>query len=138
MTTATATFKPYTYEIGANRYGGHCVCGTYVAAGDGFYWNGRLTCSVPGALGDLGGICERYADIEIAAAKAAAEARATFVAPEPTAADVARNARRAAEDAAWTAKGLTRCDRCGGAGGASHWPGFTCYDCGGHGAVAAH
>lgn len=28
------------------------------------------------------------------------------------------------------------CGRCGGAGGASCWPGWTCYDCGGRGTVA--
>jgi hypothetical protein len=48
--------------------------------------------------------------------------------------EVRREARRRqieAEDAAWAARGMTRCDRCGGAGGAAHWPGFTCYDCDG-------
>lgn len=29
---------------------------------------------------------------------------------------------------------LVRCQRCGGAGGFNHWPGFTCYDCNGTGA----
>lgn len=46
-----------------------------------------------------------------------------------------RETREAARDAAWTARGLVRCDRCGGAGGAKHWPGFTCYDCDGIGAT---
>lgn len=45
--------------------------------------------------------------------------------------------RRAAQDTAWAVHGLTRCDRCGGAGGAKQWPGFTCYDCEGRGAVPA-
>lgn len=43
----------------------------------------------------------------------------------------------AAQDAAWARQGLVRCDHCGGVGGASHWPGYTCYDCGGVGAVPA-
>jgi len=30
-------------------------------------------------------------------------------------------------------RGLQLCERCGGAGGASQWPGFTCYDCVGKG-----
>lgn len=29
----------------------------------------------------------------------------------------------------WTA--MEACHRCGGAGGSRHWPGFTCYECGG-------
>ncbi len=29
------------------------------------------------------------------------------------------------------------CDRCGGAGGLSSWPGFVCYDCGGRGWILA-
>lgn len=45
--------------------------------------------------------------------------------------------REAAREAAWAARGEERCDRCGGAGGANHWPGFTCYDCGGRGSVPA-
>jgi hypothetical protein len=28
---------------------------------------------------------------------------------------------------------LNACTRCGGAGGSTGWPGFTCFDCGGHG-----
>jgi len=28
-----------------------------------------------------------------------------------------------------------RCQRCGGAGGARHWPGYTCFECGGSGSV---
>jgi hypothetical protein len=30
-------------------------------------------------------------------------------------------------------RGLQLCHRCGGAGGASQWPGYTCFDCGGKG-----
>lgn len=30
-------------------------------------------------------------------------------------------------------RGLQLCGRCGGAGGASQWPGCTCFDCGGKG-----
>lgn len=29
------------------------------------------------------------------------------------------------------------CDRCGGLGGASHWPGFTCFECNGAGSVGS-
>lgn len=53
--------------------------------------------------------------------------------------DAAREAtriREAARDAEWARQGLVRCDRCGGVGGASHWPGFTCFDCDGRGCVA--
>jgi len=39
------------------------------------------------------------------------------------------------KEAAWEQQGLERCSRCGGMGGSSHWPGFTCFDCGGSGAV---
>jgi hypothetical protein len=31
------------------------------------------------------------------------------------------------------ARGVFSCQRCGGAGGAQKWPGWTCYDCGGDG-----
>lgn len=51
----------------------------------------------------------------------------------------ARRAERdrieAAKDAVWADRGLVRCDRCGGAGGSTSWPGFYCFDCGGEGAV---
>jgi len=30
-------------------------------------------------------------------------------------------------------RGFQLCERCGGAGGASQWPGYTCFDCGGKG-----
>lgn len=43
--------------------------------------------------------------------------------------------KRVEEDARWERMGLTRCERCGGAGGHDGWPGFTCYDCGGQGAT---
>jgi hypothetical protein len=42
---------------------------------------------------------------------------------------------RAEQDAAWAKQGLVRCERCDGQGGASHWPGFTCFDCDGRCAV---
>ena len=35
----------------------------------------------------------------------------------------------------WVKRGMKRCTRCGGAGGFKHWPGFTCFDCEGEGAV---
>lgn len=42
---------------------------------------------------------------------------------------------KAAAWARWVAeveaRGEKVCDRCGGQGGANHWPGFTCYECGG-------
>lgn len=48
----------------------------------------------------------------------------------------AEQARKDAEqDAKWDARGLKRCERCFGRGGRADWPGFTCFDCDGHGAV---
>ncbi len=44
-------------------------------------------------------------------------------------------ARDAAQDARWKAQGLVRCGRCFGAGGRKDWPGFSCFDCDGRGAV---
>lgn len=46
-------------------------------------------------------------------------------------------ARTAAEDAALAARGLVRCDRCGGAGRHEQWrsTGYACFKCDGHGAV---
>jgi hypothetical protein len=32
----------------------------------------------------------------------------------------------------------TSCGRCGGAGGSSHWPGWTCFRCGGNGSDPTH
>jgi hypothetical protein len=51
----------------------------------------------------------------------------------------ARRERMVAEDAAWTAQGLKRCVRCGGAGRNDAWwaTGYTCFECEGRGAVAA-
>lgn len=34
-------------------------------------------------------------------------------------------------------RGMRTCPPCGGAGGSSHWPGFTCYECGGRCEVPA-
>lgn len=55
-------------------------------------------------------------------------------AEETKAAHLAAEAKR---EAKWAAQGLERCDRCGGAGGHNQWPGFTCFDCGGIGALPA-
>ena len=41
----------------------------------------------------------------------------------------------AEREARWARQGLVSCSRCGGEGGAAHWPGFDCFDCGGRGAV---
>lgn len=49
--------------------------------------------------------------------------------------EAARQAERSRQDAAWAAKGLERCDRCDGQGGRKEWPGFTCFKCGGTGAL---
>jgi len=51
----------------------------------------------------------------------------------------ARRERMAAEDAALAAKGLKRCDRCGGAGRSEKWylTGYTCYTCEGAGSIPA-
>ena len=35
------------------------------------------------------------------------------------------------------ASGREICDRCGGAGGASQWPGFTCFECNGAGSTGS-
>lgn len=48
--------------------------------------------------------------------------------------EAARLAERTRQDEAWAAKGLERCERCDGQGGRKEWPGFTCFECGGHGA----
>lgn len=57
--------------------------------------------------------------------------------PERLARIAEENARRAAEDDAWLARGLVRCDRCGGAGRHEQWrnTGYTCFGCDGYGAV---
>lgn len=43
----------------------------------------------------------------------------------------------AARDEYARKNGGTTCKRCSGAGGASQWPGFVCYDCGGKGYTVA-
>ena len=43
---------------------------------------------------------------------------------------------RAAFAAYLDRRGLQLCERCGGAGGASQWPGYTCYGCIGKGYTA--
>lgn len=50
-----------------------------------------------------------------------------------------RERQMEAEDAAWAAQGLERCDRCGGIGSSEAWrnTGHACYKCEGHGAVVA-
>jgi hypothetical protein len=52
--------------------------------------------------------------------------------------DAVNGAKREETQRAWAAEvarheamGEKVCDRCGGAGGFAHWPGFTCYECGG-------
>lgn len=60
------------------------------------------------------------------------DARDIITADADRAAHIAREAKR---DAAWKRAGMHRCQRCGGAGGHKMWPGFTCFECGGHGAT---
>lgn len=62
------------------------------------------------------------------AARALELAREYFdTAPSPAFARAAALAEQRGEDV---------CARCGGAGGASQWPGWTCFDCSGRGTVA--
>lgn len=134
--------------MSANRYAGRCAdCGTQVDAGEGVYDNGTLRCGIADAntMHDVNGeavivatyACPRY---QAAEAQQVAQARAARAAYKPSAEEIAAQAARhqqwAQEDAAWAARGLTRCRRCGGGGGNQAWPGFTCYDCAGVGAVA--
>jgi hypothetical protein len=129
--------------MNTNRYPGICSCGTRVAAGDGYYETGNVYCDLPVGHGEEFTIdgqtvgvqtyaCPTYRQAEARRLARAYAARATAT-PRPADPEVV--ARRAAEDEQWAARGLTRCDRCGGVGGHQSWPGFTCYDCGGHGAV---
>lgn len=135
--------------MSANRYPGTCSgCGVHVAAGDGVLDGRAVFCTQP--LGptryDIDGFafivdtvtCETGQRRE-ANRKAKAEAvRAAVVAdPGVVAERAARQARDAEQDAKWAARGMTRCDRCGGEGGSQSWPGFSCYKCEGHGAVTA-
>jgi len=132
------TFEPYAWFDGRpNRYAGHGSCGSYVYAGEGYY-NGQVYCSAPGNVLDTAWLCE------VGSKRTIAEIIAKRNAPAPTpreltADEIARQEQRraqfAAQDAAWESQGLCRCNRCGGAGGSTQWPGFTCYDCGGSGAV---
>lgn len=142
MTTETTyRFEAFEFEIGENRYGGFCNCGAYVQAGEGLYWS-SVYCSQPGHIpGGVSHICSASAPREIAQMQKIQAALRERLAnpPQLSAEEIARRqaaaARHAEEDAAWAARGLCRCKRCGGAGGSSMWPGWACYDCGGSGAV---
>jgi len=128
-----------------NRYPGDCAdCVTYVEAGAGVYTDRVLRCA-PAAnptTYEIDGItvladtyaCPTYQRREAKQKAAAIIARAAFVeSPQEIADRTARAAVRAEQDMAWAARGLARCQRCGGAGGHSSWPGFNCYDCDGRG-----
>lgn len=115
-----------------NRYAGACAtCHTHVPAQQGYY-DGNLWCAEPVRYDSMT-MCPTAAKWQAAADKKAAEARAAYVAPEPTADEIARRNQYAARAAAWEAEGKRECGRCGGNGGSRHWPGYTCYGCEGRG-----
>lgn len=125
-----------------NRYPGYCAgCSTYVYRGKGIYHNGNLWCEEPTLYGSAHScaeghkIDERQRAASLAVMRQSAAERAARV---PTAEELERQEQRAEQDRRWAARGLTRCKRCSGAGGASQWPGFTCYECGGTGCTSTH
>ena len=130
-----------TTDYLTNRYAGTCCgCGSHVYAREGFYHYGNVWCEIP-TMEWSASLCSKGHEI---AAREREESRKRqhqmnaeranrVSSPE----EIARQAKHAEQDAAWQARGLVRCKRCGGAGGSSHWPGFTCYECGGHGATPA-
>ena len=118
--------------MSANRYAGTCAtCHTRVPAGQGYY-DGNLWCAEPVRY-EMMTMCPTAARWQEASDRKDAERRATQVAPEPTAEEIARRAQYAARAAVWEAEGKRECGRCGGNGGSHHWPGYTCYGCEGRG-----
>ena len=140
-----------------NRYAGRCSCGANVEAGAGIYFAGATYCDEPVWQGgdvewdgetiavEVVGcptLRRREARLYITSRRERIAYEASEEGQQRAAAIAERAARNAAaraeQDATWAAHGLERCGRCGGAGGSSHWPGYTCYDCGGDGAVHTH
>lgn len=119
--------------MNTNKYPGVCSgCSERVGAGDGSYDLGSVWCSPTVRVGDLT-TCERYAPVERKIDEESTQNQLAQARRLPTEEERARQIERAAEDRAWAKQGLRRCKRCHGAGGSHSWPGFTCYDCGGHG-----
>jgi DnaJ-class molecular chaperone len=119
--------------MSANRYPGTCAtCHTRVPAGQGYY-DGNLWCAEPVRYDGTMTMCPTAAGWQEASDRKDAERRATQVAPEPTAEEIAQREFYAARRVAWAAEGKRECGRCGGNGGSQAWPGYVCYGCEGRG-----
>jgi len=116
-----------------NKYPGICCgCGARVEAGEGIYQSGGNTwCSMPNRVSDHLSCATGHAR-RASAPKVSLEPN-----PEIVRVETERMAKFAEQDRIWASQGLCRCGRCGGAGGSSMWPGFTCYECGGRGTLVA-
>lgn len=125
-----------------NRYPGYCAgCSTYVYRGEGVYASGDLWCEEPTLSGSAHSCSKGHdrAERERAASfSMMRESAAERAARVPTPEEIERQEQRAEQDRRWAAQGMTRCNRCGGAGGSNQWPGFTCYECGGAGCTHVH
>ena len=146
-----------------NKYRGQCAgCGVTVYPQEGIWRDGEVWCEMPSIhLGSLI-TCSTDADRQRVERDRASEvnkgrADRSYVSADPIAQERivaywrdmdqrtadpeyqarqrARSERIAREEADWARQGLERCERCGGAGGSHSWPGWACYDCGGHGAL---
>jgi DnaJ-class molecular chaperone len=133
-------FTPDRYFTGqTNRYAGNCACCLErVRPDEGYYDGNDVWCSTPGSVGDINRVCEDRTAWGIQQAIKLDEARERNMQPrERTAKQIEWDTKRAEQDRVWAAQGLRRCVRCSGEGGASSWPGFTCFDCGGSGTQVA-
>jgi hypothetical protein len=122
----------------SNRYPGICLyCGKRIAAGDGLLDGSNVYCYE----GEYDDWLARENEARARAVRANADAVAVnrFLVRfglgwiDPAAAE--RNRRALEVQNLADARGEKVCGRCGGAGGSSHWPGYTCYDCGGRGTM---
>ena len=119
--------------MSANRYAGSCAtCHERVPAGRGHMTGRTLWCKEPVEYDGMT-MCPTAANWQKVIDRKDAERRAAYVAPEPTAEEIARREFYVTRREAWEAEGKRECGRCGGNGGSQAWPGYVCYGCEGRG-----